>query len=121
MIGNEFRFQLHIQDLIHKMTKEAEITAEVFRISFRSLFRPFHFNQPRRLRDPRFLHPKRVLIFLTIKCTSRAIIMFSRGWSPKIVETGAEAGGGSGGAGIFVTELELTHFQNKMAKKAIVI
>ena len=49
--------------------------------------------------------------------------MFSRGWSPKIVETGAEAGGGggSGGAGIFVTELELTHFRNKMAKKAKVI
>ena len=48
--------------------------------------------------------------------------MFSRGWSPKIVETGAEAGGGgSGGAGIFVAELESTHFQNKMAKKAIVI
>lgn len=47
--------------------------------------------------------------------------MFSRGWSPKIVETGRRRGGGSGGAGIFVTELELTHFQNKMAKKAIVI
>ena len=47
--------------------------------------------------------------------------MFSRGWSPKIVETGAEAGGGSGGAGIFVAELESTHFQNKTAKKAIVI
>ena len=47
--------------------------------------------------------------------------MFSRGWSPKIVEPVRRRGGGSGGAGIFVAELELTHFQNKMAKKAIVI
>ena len=94
MIGNEFRFQLHIQDLIHEMTKDSENHSGSFQItSFRSLFRPFPVNQPRRLRDPRFLHPKRVLIFLTIKCTSRAIIMFSRGWSLKIVETGAEAGG----------------------------
>ena len=47
--------------------------------------------------------------------------MFSRGWSPKLSRPVRRRGGGSGGAGIFVTELELTHFQNKMAKKAIFI
>lgn len=59
MIGNEFRFQLHIQDLIHKMTKDSGNQSGRFQIiSFRSLFRPFCFNQSRWLRDPRFLHPK---------------------------------------------------------------